>query len=344
MKKKLYFLDLATHKNTHSGVWLQELLRRRFDVTVHYATSRNSPDMCTKEDVEPYDVILYFQITPIVSRAASFDKPSIYMPMYDSETYNRGKWMRIKEQNAAVVSFTEKEGGFIRPLGIPTLNLKYFTPLVPFSPGDPLKLFLWDRGFIHFEHIKQLFRPGFLKKIILRCNASERAKISQRDISDYHVEIIPQEQYASRDAYLKMYEECGLFVAPRSKEGIGLSYIEPMMRGKCVIAHDDATMNEYLTHMKTGILVDFKRRIESLDLTEDVIRNIQVACYAEATRGYEEWKKQEDQLLDFVEDTIRHYRSMSFVQRMKWHFLFPYHLMGDVRSYFRMKIHRLLSR
>ena len=336
--KKLLFLDLIAHKNTHSTVWLQELLRMRFEVDVWYATSRNSSDMPTSKDVQQYDVIVYCQIAPIVSRAASFNKPSVYVPMYDSETYNRGKWMRIRQQNAVVLSFTEKEGGFVRPLGIPTLAVKYFTPHCDFQPGNPRKLFLWDRGFIHFSHIKHLFSPGFLKEIVIRCTDQEAAKISGKDRKNYNVRIVPQEQYLTREAYLKMFEDCGLYVAPRMKEGIGLSFIEAMMHGKCVIGHTDATMNEYIQHMKSGILVDFHKPIKGLNLSEGDIVKMQQKCYELAEKGAVEWTLQKVAILDFIENAIMNYHPMSLTQKLKWLLLFPYHFWGDICTYFRFRI------
>ena len=50
-----------------------------------------------------------------------------------------------------------------------------------------------------------------------------------------------------------------VFIAPRLAEGIGMSFLEAMAMGCAVIAQDDATMNEYIVHGKTGILVDWSK-------------------------------------------------------------------------------------
>lgn len=333
--KKILFLDLASHRNSLSGTWMLELLKSRYEVDLRYATSRNSKDIPLRQEVQQYDAIIFWQIAPIVSRAASYKMPTIYAPMYDSETYNRGKWMRIKFHHASVISFTDREASFIRPLGLPILDAKYFSPHKEFCPGDPRKLFLWDRGDIHFADIKKLFAPGFLTEMVVRCNETEADKISAEDRRLYGVRIVPHEQYLSRDAYLNIFSDCGIFVAPRLKEGIGLSFIEAMMCGKCVVAHDDATMNEYLDHMRTGILVDFKKKIHRLDISVDDIKKMQCSCYEEAERGLAAWRSSRQKILDFIEDSIINYRDMSIWERFLWLILFPYHILGDARTYLR---------
>ena len=59
---------------------------------------------------------------------------------------------------------------------------------------------------------------------------------------------MPAEEYAD------LLGSCGLFAAPRRKEGIGLSFLDAMARGAFVLGYDSPTMNEYIRHAETGWL------------------------------------------------------------------------------------------
>lgn len=54
-------------------------------------------------------------------------------------------------------------------------------------------------------------------------------------------------------------QKSALYFAPRKYEGIGMSFLEAMASGRCVIAPDYPTMNEYIKNGETGYLYNFKR-------------------------------------------------------------------------------------
>ena len=66
--------------------------------------------------------------------------------------------------------------------------------------------------------------------------------------------IITSEGFADRSAYLAHMRAANVFFAPRATEGIGMANLEAMAHGMCIVAHDDATANEYLIHKQNGYL------------------------------------------------------------------------------------------
>ncbi|MBJ7244348.1 MAG: glycosyltransferase [Solirubrobacteraceae bacterium] len=59
----------------------------------------------------------------------------------------------------------------------------------------------------------------------------------------------------SRSEWLEQLSRAELFVAPRALEGVGVTALEAMARGAVVIALDAPTMNEYIDHEHTGMLL-----------------------------------------------------------------------------------------
>jgi glycosyltransferase involved in cell wall biosynthesis len=58
----------------------------------------------------------------------------------------------------------------------------------------------------------------------------------------------------SRQAYFNIASEANIYIAPRSVEGVGLTFIEALSRGSAVVAYNGPTMNEYIRHKENGYL------------------------------------------------------------------------------------------
>ena len=128
------------------------------------------------------------------------------------------------------------------------------------SAKPPYTFFLWQRHpGIGLELIKNTFPPECVRKVIYK--ADFPTEISAPFPIEKLEGWIPKEQLLERMA------EADFYLAPRPQEGIGFSFLEAMAMGKIVLAHDDATMNEYIEDGKTGYLFNkehhFKHTIAS---------------------------------------------------------------------------------
>ncbi len=86
--------------------------------------------------------------------------------------------------------------------------------------------------------------------------------------------------------YKKAMAATDIYVAPRDFEGIGMSFLEAMAMGKCVIAPDNPTMNEYIVHGVNGLLYDVDNP-RPLDLSRAA--EIGASARQSVVNGYRDW-------------------------------------------------------
>ena len=60
--------------------------------------------------------------------------------------------------------------------------------------------------------------------------------------------------WKNRQNYLRELEKFHVYFAPRKYEGIGMTFLEAMAMGMCVVAENAPTANEYILSGKNGIL------------------------------------------------------------------------------------------
>ncbi len=257
----ILFVDHDSHALTRSADFFLDLLRQHGEVRIHYY-SRHYHCGLLPADIDWADAIIFWEFLPARFSCGVPGKRCVFVPMYDNEWGSVWLWRRLGMLGMGVVSFCDRITDHARRCGVKQLiDVDYFPPDCASEPGDPRKAILWERGQISFSVIKALFRPDQLDKVMLVRRHEEGLQytaVSPQDMAAYHVEILPG-GFIPADDYQRLMAEPGLYVAPRFKEGIGMSFLEQMARGKCVIAHDDATMNEYIENGRNGILVDMRR-------------------------------------------------------------------------------------
>ena len=74
-----------------------------------------------------------------------------------------------------------------------------------------------------------------------------------------------------KSEYLSLFEKCNVFIAPRKKEGIGITIVEAISKGMFVVGYNDSTMNEYVSDKKVGFIFD-EKKTEKIN-TKDIIEN-----------------------------------------------------------------------
>lgn len=58
----------------------------------------------------------------------------------------------------------------------------------------------------------------------------------------------------SDEHLVNLYESCGIFCLPSTKEGFGIVYLEAMTRGMAILALDATAVPEVISHNRTGLL------------------------------------------------------------------------------------------
>merc|ERR1712127_467540 len=72
---------------------------------------------------------------------------------------------------------------------------------------------------------------------------------------EYKIKFI-NKKFLPKNEYLDIFEKCNIFIAPRKKEGIGLTIVEAISKGMFIVGYDDATMNEYISDSRIGFIYD----------------------------------------------------------------------------------------
>jgi hypothetical protein len=255
---KWLFIDHEYHKRTGSAKFFLDIVRKSFSVGEHYYNRYYRTQV--EKVAADYDGVIIWEF-PISRKKFFFrEKKNVFVPMYDNEWASFWQWKRIAWSGMGVISFCDKVSEHAKRCGVKNIiDVRYFPDPaeLPQISGDPKRVFLWERGEVGRKNVERLF-------------PSE---------AGFSFDIKPQDEILPRDVYLRRLAECGIVVAPRRKEGIGMAFLEAMAMGKCVVAHNDATMNEYIEDGQTGILFDAEnpRAVDEIKVG-NVAEKIPAAC------------------------------------------------------------------
>ena len=306
----ILFVDLEFHLKTKSADFFLSILRSSHDVDVHYYRDAYHADI-PQEKIDRADLIIVWQASLGRKNFVVNGKPCIFIPMYDDDWGSRVQWKRIGASGTHVISFCDAISKRAKRGGVPSdhlLDLRFaYDPnaFVGFE-GDPNVAAIWERGFFGLPEFKRLFPPGFFKKLIVIRRPQPGLvfkPISQSDISAYNITLV-ESDFIPKDDYLQLIKEPGVFLAPRPKEGIGMSFLEALAMGKCVIAHSDATMNEYITDGENGFIRNLNGNIATI--SKDDILSVRNRVKATATAQYSRWISDKERIIPFVKNVIAH--------------------------------------
>lgn len=273
---RLLFIDHEMHLVTQSAQFFVDLLRKDFDVSVlaykrFYRTGAAAA-------MRGQDAAVIWEFP--VARGQFFfpGKVNVFVPMYDNEWGSFWQWRRIAVSGMGVVSFCGKVSEHARRCGVRNLiDVRYFPDpaLLPQTAGDPKRVFLWERGGVSREMAERLFPPS----------------------AGYVFDVKVASEFLPRSEYLERLSKCGIVIAPRRKEGIGMTFLEAMAMGKCVVAYDDATMNEYIEDGETGVLFD---ETHSAPVSPETIARVRENLPRARVRWRERWLADAEKVNDFI--------------------------------------------
>ena len=271
-------VDHECHRKTKSADFFFDLLRVEHSVEVHYYEKHYSCKV-PSEKVEWADVVVFWEFLPSRFRLGIEGKPCVFVPMYDNEWASYWQWKRLAWSGIGIISFCGKVTEHARRCGVQNiLDVRYFPHPADFpqNTGDPKRVFLWERGEIGTAVAKKLFPPE----------------------AGYVYDVKGANEFLDRKEYFERISKCGVVIAPRRKEGIGMAFLEAMAMGKCVVAHNDATMNEYIKDGENGILFDADNPIRiSEELTGKVLNNITQSAFQ-----WSKWKNDSQKVVTFLEN------------------------------------------
>lgn len=273
---RLLFIDHECHKKTRSTEFFLEILRRSFRIeelyySQHYRTGAES-------EMSGHDGAVIWEFPVSRKRFYFPGKVNVFVPMYDNEWASFWQWKRIAWSGMGVISFCDKVSVHARRCGVKNiLDVRYFPDPAAFpqAQGDLKRVFLWERGEIDRATAERLFPPS----------------------QGYVFDVKKADEFLDRDAYLERLSKCGIVIAPRRKEGIGMAFLEAMAMGKCVVANNDATMNEYIKDGETGALF---AEGDEMPVGEDKVANVRERVVPASAKFSERWLEDKERINAFL--------------------------------------------
>ena len=248
------------------------------------------------------DVIVFLEFLPYRFRLGVPGKICVFVPMYDNEWGSKWLWRRIAMAHIPVISFCGRITSHAVRCGVrKLLDVRYACNPADFpnATGNPRIAIFWDRGQIPPSVLRSIFPAGALDRIIVVRKGEEAhsGDAIPTEINGIPVESV-ESSFLPREEYLRRVREPGVFIAPRWKEGIGLPFLENLAMGKCVIAHDDATMNEYIESGRNGVFMDMRK---PRHVSASEIAHAREGASLSAPLLWKRWENDKGAILKFFE-------------------------------------------
>ena len=271
-KDGILFVDHQAHTITKSADFFVDLLKREYGVILHYYDKiyRTGVRKCRCSDT-----VIWWEFLNDRRRIYVSGRKNVFVPMYDNEWGSYWQWRRIALSGMGVISFCEKVTRHAKRCGVKNIiEVKYFPNPADYTgmAGNLKQALYWDRGCISERVVRTLFEG--------------------MDIG-----LVRKTTFMPQSEYLEFIRDMGLVVAPRLAEGIGMPVVEAMAMGKCVVAHDDATMNEYIINGESGILFDAN---DPKPISRAAVERVRKNIGPRAKALHKRWKMDESRILDFV--------------------------------------------
>jgi uncharacterized protein YkuJ len=295
---KVAFFDISFHKKTGSGKFLRALIKSKGYKIDDFWDDQNIN--YSKIVQNNYNFVFLFQYLPPLDVLKKVKVNIIWAPMYDSILNTPDltfvKYLRL---NIKILSFSKSTTRRFERLGFEVMEVQYFLEPTKFlfRRVNKLRLFLWQRRNINMSAIKKFFDLREFEEVVIKIDPDPGYRIqlpSPSDFLKYHPKIITG--HLSKKEYFRLLDGCNLFLSPRDFEGIGMTFLEAIARGKLVIAKNNPTMNEYIQNGYDGILFNKPERINLDKKKIDVmVKNSLKKC----EEGYKKWQIQRLEIVDF---------------------------------------------
>ncbi len=303
--EKLLFIGFDYHRKTRSADFLLELMRDRHEVTTCWVDLYlDDPYVGLNEVAGDYDILVCWQAMP---PRADLDKyitfrHAAFFPMLDGcpSIKKPEKW--YPHRDFQIVSFSSGLYCQLKSAGFSAHYIQYFPrPVNVKDWGASDSAFFWARREeINCDLVQKLLSKSELKKVHVH-NSPDPGVQFVPPSNPGAVEYSYSTWFEDKAELRSTMEESAFYIAPRQKEGIGMSFLEAMAMGRCVVAPDNATMNEYIEHGKNGLLYDLK---SPKPLLIENVRSIQKKAHSFISEGFVRWERDRNKIFDWFTQPV----------------------------------------
>lgn len=295
---KVLYIGHSYHSKTKSTDFLIEYLKQFYEVEILLDESwqgKPFPDLSFVDN--SYFAVIFFQSIPSKKVVRSIDnKNIIFFPMYDAIRHNFSFWCGYYDLK--IVNFSKTLHNKLNKWGFDSMYVQYFPKPIEFNPGNANEAFFWQRlTRLNINQISTLLGHSKIRLHIHKATDPGQEFQQPDDDQVSKLSITYSNWFKTRSEMWELIKQKGIFIAPRDFEGIGLSFLEAMSMGKAVIAVNNPTMNEYITHGFNGFLFNLKSPLP-LDLS--AIEQIQKNTYEFMENGHRQWETEKHKIVEFI--------------------------------------------
>ena len=301
--KKLLFLGNEYHRKTGSAQFLIKILESHYSVKLCYVCLfEESPwrILFDFED-EQFDVIVCWQVMPPIAELKKYIvyQNGVLFPMLDGCPSHKKPEKWYPYRNFQIVSFSSTLQKNLISIGFHPLYVQYFPPPKKINTlGEPDSLFFWNRREqININTVFEIIKNSRIRNVhIHKALDPNQSFIYPNSNTEFLIKY--SDWYEDKSDMMEEIESAAYYMAPREKEGIGMSFLEAMAMGRCVVAPNSPTMNEYIMHGYNGYLYDLYN-LKPMGF-EDV-EKIQLNTISFMKEGYQKWQKNIPLIIDWLE-------------------------------------------
>ena len=249
---KIAFVDHSYHKVSGSTAFIRDIFRRNgHEIDDYDDNSWRGGKRPEVSGLMGYDNIFYCQlIHPPEDLRRLEGRNIVWFPMENAFDGQIGPELlsRLSEIKMRVVFFSRAGFDIFRRAGFDCFYLQFFfnPDSLPRKEGynDPPKVFFWQRiDEIDIHRVRKVIGANQITGL-------DWYFAPDPEMAGHHSGNLA----LSSQTYLGRVADADIFFAPRRYEGIGMSFLEAMAMGLCVVAADTPTMNEYIVHGHNGLL------------------------------------------------------------------------------------------
>ena len=304
---KVAFLANSFHLNkTKSADFFIDLLRENFG-TVRVIPHKDAWSALPKER---WDLVVAWQhsYSPLELESFKADRV-VLVPMYDDTHLSEDSWRGYK--GFKVFCFSSTLERILVSYGLSAWGVRYYPdpqklPTTTWSSG--LRSFFWPRTkAVNWPIVKQLMGNTPFQSIHLHWTPEAVGDLpyplDAAGNKSENVEV--SSWFHDSGEYYSTLSRSNVFFASRIAEGIGMSFLEAMAMGLCVVAPRAPTMSEYIQDGVNGLLYD-PNRPEPLDFSR--ADALGAAARSACEKGRVAWQDASPLIASFLEEPAPGYK------------------------------------
>jgi len=301
---RIAYFGLNFHKRTGSSEFILSLLRTHAEVEVFSAEAdiADVQRQCAAFDEWRYDAIVIWQLQEAFVLLSGRHPNVTFIPMYDAMWWGGVFNWRPSFNTAKVLCFSWALRRQVMRRTTLHAHVQYYPDPARFPVSanfSTLRAFFWyRRRDIPIAQILALVAGTSFERMTIH-DAPDPGHAVPFDWTKpiHHSPLVRTGWTPDGRSYAEALSAANVYFAPRPMEGIGMSYLEAMAAGLCVVAPDAPTMNEVISHGVNGLLYVPGRR-SPLDFR--LAKEMGARAREDVVRGRARWEAGLPTVLEFL--------------------------------------------